>query len=126
MRNVAQQISSADGDAAVGQVTDGTCRGCYDKHAAFEKEYDLDMFQIIILICAIGLTPADCQKETAIDVFRGPVASNEVMWGLHGQAFIAQTSLARHSSGEYVKIRCERTSGVREALRRRLGAERDE
>jgi hypothetical protein len=67
------------------------------------------MFQILVLICAVGVAPADCQRDTAIDVIRGPVAANEVTCGLHGQAYVAQTALGRDLEGAYVKIQCART-----------------
>lgn len=34
------------------------------------------MLQIVILICSTSLSPADCQKDTALDVVVGPQASN--------------------------------------------------
>ncbi|MGB0087247.1 MAG: hypothetical protein WBP94_17970 [Rhodomicrobiaceae bacterium] len=71
------------------------------------------MFQVLILICAAGVSPPDCQKDTALDVFRGPVVSNEVMCGLHGQAYLAETSLAARGPGEYMKIKCLRSAVAR-------------
>jgi hypothetical protein len=64
------------------------------------------MFQILILVCSVGIAPADCQPETAVDVIKGPSAASEMTCGLHGQAYIAQTSLRPRSAGEYVKIKC--------------------
>ncbi len=81
------------------------------------------MFQVLILVCSVDLAPSDCQIETALDVIRGPVAANEVMCGLYGQAYIAQTTLAPHGPGEYVKIRCIPLTAAQEALRRRGGAD---
>jgi hypothetical protein len=66
------------------------------------------MFQVLILICAAGVAPADCQIETAIDVIHGPRVASEIMCGLHGQAYIAQTSLRPGRAGEYVKLACLR------------------
>ena len=34
------------------------------------------MLQIVILICSTSLSPADCQKASALDVVVGPQASN--------------------------------------------------
>jgi hypothetical protein len=66
------------------------------------------MFQVLVLICAAGMAPADCQRDTAIDVIRGPVAANEITCGLHGQAYVAETALGRDLEGAYVKIQCLR------------------
>jgi hypothetical protein len=66
------------------------------------------MFQILILVCMAGVAPADCQPETALDIINGPSAESEMTCGLHGQAYIAQTSLRPRAAGEYVKIKCLR------------------
>lgn len=66
------------------------------------------MLQVLILICSIGVAPADCQIDTALEVIRGPQAANVMMCGLYGQAYIAQTSLAPRASHEYAKIKCVR------------------
>ena len=76
------------------------------------------MFQVLILICSVGLAPGDCQVETALDVVRGPSAPNALLCGLHGQAFIAPTALAPRGPGEYVKIKCLRQLPARQALQR--------
>lgn len=64
------------------------------------------MFQILILVCAVGVAPTDCQPETALDIINGPSATSEMICGMHGQAYVAQTSLRPHTDGEYVKIKC--------------------
>ena len=68
------------------------------------------MFDVLILVCVIGVAPPDCQRNTAIDVIRGPSASNEITCGRDGQAFLAGTALARNLDGAYVKIQCTRTA----------------
>jgi hypothetical protein len=68
------------------------------------------MFEVLILVCSTSLPPAECQMNTAIDVIRGPVASSEIDCGLHGQAYFAETSLAKNFDGAYLKIRCARRS----------------
>ncbi len=67
------------------------------------------MFQTLILVCSIAFSQSDCQKTTALDIIKGPTAPNEVVCALHGQAYLAQTSLTPRSSKEYVKIICTRT-----------------
>lgn len=75
------------------------------------------MFQILILICSIDVPPAECQIGTALDLIHGPRVPNEVMCGLHGQAYIAQTSLELPRPGEYIKVKCV-SPGTDEIARR--------
>lgn len=71
------------------------------------------MFQIIILICSMELSRADCQSESALDVIRGPEVASEMMCGFHGQAFLASTSLVPRPGRDYVKLQCVRVSDSR-------------
>jgi hypothetical protein len=65
------------------------------------------VFEVIILVCSLGLSPAECQEDSAFDVIHAPVETGSVMnCGLYGQAFVAQTSLAKRLDGTYLKIRC--------------------
>jgi hypothetical protein len=64
------------------------------------------MFEILILVCASSVSAPDCQTDTALDVMHGPVVSSAVTCGLQGQAYVAQTSLAKRLDGAYLKIRC--------------------
>ena len=66
------------------------------------------MFHVLILVCSISVAPADCQVDNAIDLISGPSVANEIMCGLHGQAYIAQTTLRPVSPDEYVKLKCLR------------------
>jgi hypothetical protein len=69
------------------------------------------MFKILILICSVNLTPAECQVNNALDVIDGPEASSEALCGMYGQAYIADTALgARPHENEYVKVLCTRSS----------------
>jgi len=81
------------------------------------------LFQVLILVCAVDLAPAECQRETAIDIIIGPSASNEIMCARDGQAYVAQTPFV--VAGEtYPKILCTRsldekvTANVRPAMRK--------
>jgi hypothetical protein len=76
------------------------------------------MFQVLILVCSVSLTPADCQVDTALDLINGPTVASEMMCGLHGQAYIAQTSIRPQAAGEYVKVKCLRP--VKNEVARRL------
>lgn len=69
------------------------------------------MFTTLILVCALGQEPRDCQPETAISVTRGPDSENELICGLHGQAYIASTEI-RPGPGEWLKIMCRRSKNV--------------
>lgn len=69
------------------------------------------MFKILILICSMQLSPADCQINSATDVISGPEAADEIACGLYGQAYIAETALGTsRREDEYVKIQCTRTT----------------
>ena len=64
------------------------------------------MLKVLILVCAAGLSPSDCGIDNALDVYYPPAESSELMCGIYGQAYLAQTSLARRGPGEYLKIKC--------------------
>ena len=69
------------------------------------------MYKVLILICSLGTSPAECQAYNAVDVIQGPEAFDEVDCGLHGQAYMAQIALgAPHRDDEYVKVSCTRTN----------------
>ncbi|MBZ9657083.1 hypothetical protein [Phyllobacterium lublinensis] len=78
------------------------------------------MLQIVILICSTSLTPAACQTDTALDVIVGPQATNAMMCGLQGQAYVARTAVVGRSPNEYVKIRCSPPKAVKAAQRQSL------
>jgi hypothetical protein len=64
------------------------------------------MYSIMILICSTGLSHADCQAKTAIDVIRGPTVGNPMTCGLNAQTMIARTDLVQ--GDEYLKVVCAR------------------
>jgi hypothetical protein len=70
---------------------------------------DAAMFIVLILVCSINLAPADCQIDTAAAVMNGPDVPNEIMCGLHGQAYIANTAFISERDDRYVKIQCTRS-----------------
>lgn len=79
------------------------------------------MLSIVILICAMNMSHADCQPDTAVSVTRGPHVANEVSCGFAAQGLIASTVLL--GPDEYMKISCvrnfretEQTQDVRNAL----------
>jgi hypothetical protein len=63
-------------------------------------------YTIIILICSVNTSHSDCQRDTAIDVIRGPRVENVMMCGMGGQTMVAQTALAHGDGQDYLKILC--------------------
>jgi hypothetical protein len=72
----------------------------------------MSVFKILILVCSMATSHADCQPGTAINSALGPVVKSEVQCGLIGQATLAQTSLRPRPGEEYLKIVCRRDSGA--------------
>lgn len=74
------------------------------------------MLTALVLICSVAVTPdlRDCTQDNAIDVMRTPSEfGNPVTCFLHGQAFLAQTSLGRElRETDRVKIVCARSTKV--------------
>lgn len=68
------------------------------------------MFEVLILVCSVALSPDECQADTAVAVIDGPASPNEVMCGLHGQAYLASTAIAPRHEDEYVKVTCSRST----------------
>lgn len=67
------------------------------------------MLTALILICLAGT--ADCTRETAADVMRVPGEyAMPMTCFLHGQAYLAETSLAQDlRDGDRIKIVCARS-----------------
>src|SRR5262249_34191961 len=70
---------------------------------------DFTMFKVLILVCAMGIAPQDCERSNAIDVIVGPAAANELACGFSGQAYLAGTALVP-TDGNYVKVQCTRAT----------------
>jgi hypothetical protein len=64
---------------------------------------------MLILICSANVFTTQCQPSTALDVIRGPDASNEVTCASMGKRIIAATALRPRFRAEYVKIICTQT-----------------
>ena len=75
------------------------------------------MLQIVILICSASLPPADCQRETALDIISGPRVASVGSCGLIGQTTVAATALIGRAAGDYVKISCEPVRETKTAAR---------
>ncbi|WP_026868753.1 hypothetical protein [Inquilinus limosus] len=71
----------------------------------------MDLFTTLILVCATAMPQRDCNRETAVDVVAGPVASSPLGCGVSGQAMLANTALGpKLGEGRYLKVVCDRRS----------------
>jgi hypothetical protein len=74
------------------------------------------MLTALILICSVSVTPdiRDCTRDNAADVMRVPTEfANPMTCFLHGQAFLAETSLAQDlRENDRIKIVCARSQSV--------------
>jgi hypothetical protein len=72
------------------------------------------MLTALVLICSVSVTPdlRDCTRENAVDVMRTPVEhANPLTCFLHGQAFLAETSIGRElAETDRIKILCTRST----------------
>ena len=76
------------------------------------------MFKMLLLICATGVSPADCQIETAIDVIHGPATASAATCAFQGQAQLAHTALPIRPGETYLKVRCTHEAAPGEARHR--------
>ncbi len=72
------------------------------------------MFSVLILVCSTGLSHADCQAKTALDVVRGPTVDNPMMCALNAQTMIARTDLVQGGGSQYLKVVCARSKNAEE------------
>ena len=74
------------------------------------------MLKALVLICSVSVTPdlRDCTRDNAVDVMRTPIQhANPATCFLHGQAFLAATSIARDlGETDRIKIVCARSTNV--------------
>jgi hypothetical protein len=74
------------------------------------------MLTALVLICSVSVTPdlRDCTRENAVDVMLTPIEhGNPATCFLHGQAYLAQTSIAEDlRETDRVKIVCARSTSV--------------
>src|SRR5215475_13488098 len=79
------------------------------------------MLSALVLICSVALAPdlRDCTRGNATAVLRVPAEfANPVTCLMHGQAYLAQTSLGEELRGdEGVRIVCARREAVDASLR---------
>jgi hypothetical protein len=74
------------------------------------------MLTALILICSLQTTPdiRSCTRDNAVDAMRVPESfANPVTCFMHGQAYLADTSLGRDlTENERVKVVCVRTASA--------------
>ena len=74
------------------------------------------MLTALVLICSTAITPdlRDCNRDNAADVMRVPTEfANPMTCFLHGQAYLAETSLAQDlRETDRIKIVCARSQSV--------------
>jgi len=74
------------------------------------------MLTALILICSLEATSdlQSCTRDTALDTMKVPeLFANPAMCFMHGQAYLADTSLGRDlTEHEGVKIVCVRTASL--------------
>jgi hypothetical protein len=67
------------------------------------------MFQVVILLCSVGLSPAACDEVTATSVIAAPPAVTQIECMVSGQQYVADTALGDGlARDQYVKVRCTR------------------
>ena len=66
------------------------------------------MLSVIIFVCYIGITPQNCDRSNAVDVFNAEPQTNSAMCGLIGQTTIAASAFGFSDNNFYVKIQCPR------------------
>ena len=79
------------------------------------------MLTALVLICSVAVTPdlRDCNRDNALDVMRTPVEhANPATCFMHGQAFLAATSIARDlGESDRIKIVCARATSTRAGIK---------
>jgi hypothetical protein len=72
------------------------------------------MLTALILVCSLTKTPdlGACTRDNALDVLRVPATfENPVTCFMHGQAYIADSSLGRDlAQDEAIKVMCVRST----------------
>jgi hypothetical protein len=61
----------------------------------------------LLLICALGLSHADCTIDSATVVLQGPEGGGPARCGFLAQAYLASTSIAGYlDDAHYLKVSC--------------------
>ncbi len=71
------------------------------------------MIKVLILVCSMTVSHADCQANTALLVIDGPDATNEMTCAFYGQAYLAGSALGvALRPDQYVKIQCRPPTSI--------------
>ena len=68
------------------------------------------LYQVVILVCGMGMPMANCDRDTAYDVIVSPEQQPLGMCAVHGQQYIAGTAISLQDS--YVKVQCRASGSV--------------
>jgi hypothetical protein len=86
----------------------------------------MTMLSALVLICSMAVTPdiRDCSRDNATTVMRVPSDfGNPTTCFMHGQAYLAETSIGREiTANERVKVVCA-SSKVADTVARRAPAQ---
>jgi hypothetical protein len=75
-----------------------------------------------ILVCALGLSHADCTIDSAAVVLQGPASGGLARCGFLAQAYLASTSIAGYlDDAHYLKIACSPEAPKPAVVARRKG-----
>src|ERR1700760_1102883 len=81
--------------------------------APIHTDWSSVMLTALVLICSTAITPdlRDCNRDNAADVMKVPTEfANPMTCFLHGQAFLAETSIAQDlRETDRIKIVCARS-----------------
>ena len=83
-------------------------------------------YSVVILVCSVTTSHADCKPDTAIDVMRGPKVETAMQCAFGGQALLASTELVSEDGNEYGKVICipsERVARLVPQLQAKLEAD---
>ncbi|MBX6323144.1 MAG: hypothetical protein IRY94_15060 [Rhodospirillaceae bacterium] len=71
------------------------------------------MIKVLILVCSMTVSHANCQTDTALFVIDGPDATNMMACGFQGQAYIAGSALGLAlRPDQYVKVQCRPPTSI--------------
>jgi len=73
------------------------------------------MLKVLVLICSMNTSGADCDQHTAVDVIATAEAPSLQQCGFMGQALLAPTSVAPEPGKQYMKIMCVREAAMQAA-----------
>ena len=73
----------------------------------------------LLLICALGLSHADCTIDTAAVVIQGPEGAGPAQCAFMAQAYLASTSIAGYlQDRHFLKIACSPETPPQTGIRR--------